>query len=187
MTTTRRDFLRTTAIAGGAIGLGISADACAHPAQIPQNDRVEFTSPPREKAPRPLRILILGGTSFIGPYQVQYALDRGHTVTLFNRGQTNPQLFPNVEKLHGDRNGDLKSLEGRSWDVVIDNSATDPKWVTLSASMLQKSVKRYVFVSTRSVYQDTSRVPMTIDAPVFTYENTKLEAGKPLPYGLSKA
>jgi 2'-hydroxyisoflavone reductase len=65
---------------------------------------------PRDKAPRPLRILILGGTGFIGP-SAQYALDRGHTVTLFNRGKTNPKLFPTVEKL-GDRNGDPKSLEG---------------------------------------------------------------------------
>ena len=181
MPSSRRDFLRAAAVTGGALGLGLVPTALHATDGSPK-----ALALPRKRAAK-LRILILGGTSFIGPYQVQYALDRGHTVTLFNRGQTNPQLFPNVEKLHGDRNGDLKSLEGRSWDVVIDNSATDPKWVTLSASLLQKSVKRYVFVSTRSVYADTSRVPMTIDAPVFTYENTKVEAGKPLPYGLSKA
>src|SRR4051794_26217714 len=188
MTTTRRDFLRTTAIAGGAIGLGISADACAHPAQVPQNDRVEFTSPPREKAPRPLRILILGGTGFIGPYQVQYALDRGHTVTLFNRGKTNPKLFPTVEKLIGDRTGDLKSLEGRQWDAVIDNSVqTDPHWVTLTADLLKNSVRQYVFVSTRSVYSDLSRVPMTSEAPVFTEETANWDRSRPMPYGLVKA
>ena len=186
--TSRRDFLRTTAIAGGAVGLGISADACAHPAHVAPDDRVEFTTPPREKAPRPLRILILGGTGFIGPYQVQYALDRGHTVTLFNRGKTNPKLFPTVEKLIGDRNGDLKSLEGREWDAVIDNSVqTDPHWVTLSASLLQKSVKQYVFVSTRSVYSDLSRVPMTSDAPVYTVETAHWDRSKPMPYGLVKA
>jgi 2'-hydroxyisoflavone reductase len=188
MTTTRRDFLRTTALAGGAIGLGISADACAHPAQIAQNDRVEFTTPPRVKAPRPLRILILGGTGFIGPYQVQYALDRGHTVTLFNRGKTNPKLFPTVEKLIGDRTGDLKSLEGRQWDAVIDNSVqTDPHWVTLTADLLKNNVKQYVFVSTRSVYSDLSRVPMTSDAPVFTEETARWDRSKPMPYGLVKA
>jgi hypothetical protein len=72
-------------VTGGALALGVNAESCAHPSQVPHTeDRVEFTSPPREKAPRPLRILILGGTGFIGPYQVQYALDRGHTVTLFN-------------------------------------------------------------------------------------------------------
>jgi 2'-hydroxyisoflavone reductase len=124
-----------------------------------------------------LRILVLGGTGFIGPYHVQYALDRGHTVSIFNRGKTNPQLFPGVEKLIGDRASDLKSLEGKQWDVVIDNSA----------SLLQKAVKRYVFTSTRSVYFDTSRVPMTVDAQVCTRENTPVEEGKPLPYCLAKA
>jgi 2'-hydroxyisoflavone reductase len=118
---------------------------------------------------------------------VQYALDRGHTVTLFNRGKTNPGLFPTVEKLQGDRANDLKSLEGRDWDVVLDNSATNPEWVARSAKLLAPRVKRYAFVSTRSVYFDTSRVPMTIEAPVFSRENTKVEEGKPLPYGLSKA
>jgi 2'-hydroxyisoflavone reductase len=186
--TSRRDFLRTTVIAGGAISLGVAAESCAHPAQVPRDDRVEFTTPPHERAPHPLRILILGGTGFIGPYQVQYALDRGHTVTLFNRGKTNPKLFPTVEKLIGDRNGDLKSLEGREWDAVIDNSVqTDPHWVTLSASLLQKNVKQYVFVSTRSVYSDLSRVPMTSDAPVFTEETARWDRSKPMPYGLVKA
>ena len=170
---TRRTFLRIAAATGGALGLGLASSA-------------PVLALTRSRAPK-LRILILGGTGFIGPYQVQYALDRGHRVTLFNRGRTNPQLFPQVEKLVGDRNGDLKSLEGHQWDVVIDNSATDPKWVELSAGLLQRSVKQYVFVSTRSVYFDTSRVPMSIEAPVFTPENTKVEPGKPLPYGLAKA
>ena len=136
MPTSRRDFLRIAASTGGALGLGVVPGACAHPAATAH--RIDFTTPPRERAPRPLRILVLGGTGFIGPYQVQYALDRGHTITLFNRGKTNPGLFPGVEKLIGDRNGDLKALEGREWDAVIDNSVlTDPKWVTLSASLLQ--------------------------------------------------
>jgi 2'-hydroxyisoflavone reductase len=142
---------------------------------------------PRQQPRAKLRILVLGGTNFIGPYHVQYALDRGHSVTLFNRGRTNPQLFPTVEKLIGDRNGDLKSLEGREWDVVIDNSATDPKWVELTAGLLSKTVKRYVFTSTRSVYSDTSIIPMTVNAPVFTRENTQVREGQNLPYGLAKA
>lgn len=165
MTHTRRHFVRIAAGAG-MLGAGIL---------IP---RFRWA---------PLKILILGGTGFIGPYQVQYALDRGHTVTLFNRGRTNPGLFPTVEKLIGDRATDLKSLEGRQWDLVIDNSATDPLWVERSVALLQNAVKRYCFVSTRSVYFDTSRVPMTIDAPVCTPENTPVEAGKPLPYCLAKA
>jgi nucleoside-diphosphate-sugar epimerase len=165
--TDRRTFLAITAAAGGALALG----------------RGPFGAAPAS----PLRILVLGGTGFIGPYQVQYALDRGHRVTLFNRGRTNPQLFPEVEKLVGDRASDLSALAGRRWDAVIDNSATDPTWVARSAGMLRDAARTYLFVSTRSVYFDTSRVPMTVDAPVFSYENTKVEAGARLPYGLSKA
>jgi 2'-hydroxyisoflavone reductase len=149
MTTTRRQFVRLAAFAGGATALGRLASAA--------------TVPPSAPGSGPLRILILGGTGFIGPYQVQYALDRGHTVTLFNRGRTNPGLFPTVEKLVGDRTGDLSALENRTWDVVIDNSATDPEWVERSAALLRNRVDRYVFVSTRSVYYDTSRIPMTVD------------------------
>ena len=170
MTRTRRDFVRTA-------GLATTAAAFA-PFEI-------FVRRFRPLAP--LDILILGGTGFIGPYQVRYARERGHKVTLFNRGRTNPSLFPNVENLTGDRSSDLRSLEGRKWDVVIDNSATDPTWVERSARLLQKAVKQYIFISTRSVYFDTSRVPMTVDAPVCTPENTPVPAGKPLPYCLAKA
>jgi 2'-hydroxyisoflavone reductase len=180
MSLPRRTFVRLAAATGGLLGVAPSAAARALAAP-----RAPDVLVPTRRAP--LRILILGGTGFIGPYQVQYALDRGHTVTLFNRGKTNPGLFPTVEKLQGDRANDLKSLEGRDWDVVLDNSATNPEWVARSAKLLAPRAKRYAFVSTRSVYFDTSRVPMTIEAPVFSRENTKVEEGKPLPYGLSKA
>jgi 2'-hydroxyisoflavone reductase len=177
MTTTRRDFLKLAGAAGGALAIGAVPEVVeARPLRLV-----------RTRGRARLRILILGGTGFIGPYQVQYALDRGHTVTLFNRGRTNPQLFPTVERLVGDRANDLSALEGRTWDVVIDNSATDPTWVERSASLLKGKAGRYVFVSTRSVYSDLSRVPMTVDAPVFTRESTKVEPGQPLPYGLAKA
>jgi 2'-hydroxyisoflavone reductase len=176
MSTSRRDFLRTTTIAGGALAAGLTPRLAAAEVRAV-----------RGRPSAPLRILILGGTGFIGPYQVQYALDRGHTVTLFNRGRTNPQLFPTVEKLVGDRANNLEALEGKRWDAVIDNSATNPEWVKRSAQLLKDSARQYVFISTRSVYFDTSRVPMTADAPVFTHENTKVEPGRPLPYGLSKA
>jgi 2'-hydroxyisoflavone reductase len=179
MTTSRRDFVRSAALGAGALSLGTL------PSLTPGN--AVGLHLPKQQPRAKLRILVLGGTSFIGPYQVQYALDRGHTITLFNRGRTNPQLFPSVEKLIGDRNGDLKSLEGRQWDVVIDNSATDPKWVELTASLLAKSVKKYVFTSTRSVYSDTGIVPMTSAAPVYTRENTTVREGQNLPYGLAKA
>jgi 2'-hydroxyisoflavone reductase len=137
-----------------------------------------------------LRILVLGGTSFLGPPQVTYALGRGHEVTLFNRGQTNADLFPEVEKLRGDRNGDLESLRGRSWDVVIDNSATNPAWVRATAGLLQGSVDHYIYVSSISAYRDMGAVPMTASEPVFTYENAGVPADQDeaeLPYGLSKA
>ena len=181
MTTTRRDFLRTAATASGALGLGILPDVAS---AAPR----EAVAPNRASTTAPKKILILGGTSFIGPRQVEYALARGHTITLFNRGRTNAHLFPTVEKLLGDRaTGDLASLKGRTWDAVIDNSATDPKWVKDSAQLLKGSAGQYVFISTRSVYYDTSRIPMTADAPLFTRENTPVAEGRPLPYGLSKA
>jgi len=173
MTTDRRTFLQVAAAASGTLAVG------AHgPSMLAAATRRPTSG---------LRILILGGTGFIGPYQVRYALDRGHTVTLFNRGRTNPQLFPEVEKLVGDRDGDLSALEGRRWDVVIDNSASDPVRVERSARVLRDAVGLYLFVSTRSVYYDTSRVPMTVDAELFSHENTKVEPGARLPYGLAKA
>ena len=182
MTTTRRDFLRTAATASGALGLGILPDvAGAAPRQAGAASQRATTIAAK-------KILILGGTSFIGPRQVEYALARGHTITLFNRGRTNTHLFPTVEKLLGDRaTGDLASLKGRTWDAVIDNSATNPQWVKDSAQLLKGSAGQYLFISTRSVYHDTSRIPMTADAPVFTRENTPVAEGRPLPYGLSKA
>jgi nucleoside-diphosphate-sugar epimerase len=101
-----------------------------------------------------LSLLILGGTQFLGPELVNEAKARGHVVTLFNRGKTNPQLFPDLEKLRGDRNGDLKSLEGRTWDAVFDTSGYVPRQVTASAGLLSKSVAQYVFISSISVYPE---------------------------------
>ncbi len=118
--------------------------------------------------PAPLRILILGGTGFIGPHQVQYALDRGHTVTLFNRGQTNPKLFPKVEKLIGDRNAPdgYKALKGRTWDVVIDNPTQIPRWVREAGAALAGSTSRYVFVSTLSAFRNRKEIGITEDGPL---------------------
>src|SRR5947207_10820833 len=111
-----------------------------------------------EKPVKPLRILILGGTGFTGPYQVRYALSRGHKVTTFNRGKTHPGELPTeVEQLIGDRNGQLDALKNRKWDVVIDNPTTLPAWVRDAAQILKDNVERYVFISTISVYADTGQ------------------------------
>jgi 2'-hydroxyisoflavone reductase len=122
------------------------------------------------KQPRkPLRILILGGTGFTGPYQVRYALSRGHKVTLFNRGKQ-PHTWPgSVEELIGDRNtGDLKALEGREWDVCIDNPTSLPFWVRDAGRVLQGKLKHYIFISTISVYADNLK-PADESAPVAAY------------------
>lgn len=107
---------------------------------------------------KPLRILILGGTGFTGPFQVKYALSRGHKITVFNRGKTHSGKLPEgVEQLIGDRNGQLEALKGKQWDVAIDNPTTLPAWVRDAAQILKGKVERYVFISTISVYADTSK------------------------------
>jgi len=171
----RREFLESGLAALGAAAL--------------LDPRSLFT--PDRPATAPKKILILGGTGFVGPHQVRYALQRGHQVTIFNRGRSAPGLFgKNVEELAGDRASDLSALKGRTWDAVIDESASlssAPEWVKLSANLLKDSTDQYLFISTRSVYFETSRVPMTADAPVLTLENSPIEAGRPLPYGHAKA
>jgi 2'-hydroxyisoflavone reductase len=103
-----------------------------------------------------VRLLVLGGTKFLGRAAVETALARGHEVTLFNRGQTNPELFPEVEKLRGDRNGDLSALAGRTWDAAIDPSGYVPAAVRASAGLLRDAVGHYAYVSSVSAYADAS-------------------------------
>lgn len=171
MMPTRREFIRTAAVLGAgaslsSIGLGAT------------------------RAPR--TVLVLGGTGFIGPHQVRALLAGGHAVTLFNRGRSGAGMFGrDVEELVGDRADNLEALRGRTWDAVIDESAsrgpTAPAWVKATANLLKDSVGQYLFVSTRSVYADTSRVPMTSAAPVLTLEDNPLGAGQALTYGHGKA
>lgn len=109
-----------------------------------------------------MKLLIIGGTRFLGRALVDAALERGHQVTLFNRGQTNPDLFPEVERITGDRKEDLSSLEnaiagGRRWDAVIDTCGYEPAVVRRSATLLAGAVDRYVFISSISVYADLSQ------------------------------
>jgi 2'-hydroxyisoflavone reductase len=106
-------------------------------------------------------MLIIGGTGFTGPEQVEYAIERGHRVTLFNRNQTRPGMFRGVvhEQLIGDLNNDTSALEGRQFDVVLDNPTTFPAWVRNAGRYLAGNVKHYVFISTTSVYADNSVGP----------------------------
>src|SRR5919199_4562048 len=103
-----------------------------------------------------MKLLVLGGTVFLGRHIVDASLARGHEVTLFNRGEHNLELFPEVEKLRGDRDGQLDALKGRRWDVVVDTCGFVPRVVRASAELLADAVERYVFVSSLSVYEDFS-------------------------------
>ncbi len=179
---TRRDFLKVSALAGGALGLGVTPGPLSA-APFPMAGPVLFSNPPRK-----LKILILGGTGFIGPHMVRYAMDRGHEITLFNRGRSNTDLFPGLENLIGDRNGDLESLRGRTWDICMDNNASNIDWVKYSTEFLKDAVPLYFYVSSRSAYSDLSSIPMHAGAPTFTYETAGVEPGaERLPYGLQKA
>jgi 2'-hydroxyisoflavone reductase len=156
---TRRDFLRVSAgLSGLAAGSAMWPGSAAGRAAVPhiRGSRTQATEIGRPRAPRALRILILGGTSFLGPHQIRYALERGHTVTVFNRGQTQPLLYPElfdrVEQLEGDRGGDLDVLRGRTWDAVIDNSGRAVEWARASAELLAPAVRNYLFVSSTGVF-----------------------------------
>ena len=156
MTTSRRQFLVRSATAAGALGLGLTGP-----------DLLRGDNP---RAPQPLRLLILGGTGFTGPHQVGYALARGHRVTLFNRGRREIEWPGEVEELTGDRNtGDLASLQGRQWDVCIDNPTTLPFWVRDAGRVLQNNVGHYIFISTISVYADNSRAGMDETTSLLEY------------------
>lgn len=113
-----------------------------------------------------MKILILGGTIFLGRHLVEVALANGHDVTLFNRGQHGPDLYPQVEHLRGDRWSELDLLAGRTWDAVIDTSGYVPSSVRASARMLAGAVGQYVFISSISVYDDVSVIGVDESAPV---------------------
>ncbi|WP_428940023.1 SDR family oxidoreductase [Fontivita pretiosa] len=138
-----------------------------------------------------MKILILGGTGFLGPHFVELATAHQHTVTLFNRGRTNPHLFPHHEKLQGDRdpnrNGGIKALEGRKWDAVVDTSGYVPRHVKASAELLAPNVRQYVFVSTVSVYADMSRIGIDETAPVAQLDDPTIEKVTGETYGPLKA
>ena len=111
-------------------------------------------------------ILVLGGTQFVGRHLIERLLTNGHQVSLFHRGQTNPDLFPSADHIHGDRQVSLDGLSGRKWDVCVDCNAYRPRDVRSAAAALEGSVGRYIFVSTISVYQSDVPVPVTEDSPL---------------------
>ena len=113
-----------------------------------------------------MKLLIMGGTRFLGRHLVEAALGRGHEVTIFTRGRSNPELFPHVERLRGDRDGDLSALVGRRWDATIDTSGYVPRIVRASAELLRGAVAHYTFISSVSVYGTFEKVGIVEDDPV---------------------
>ena len=137
----RRDFLKTSAAVGGSVLVGTAAPGLLAAAARP------------ERASAPMRILILGGTGFIGPHLVKHAVSRGHKVSIFTRGRRDASALPaDVERLVGDRNGQLGALEGKKWEAVFDDSATNPDWVKQSTELLKGNVGQYSFTSSTGVY-----------------------------------
>lgn len=113
-----------------------------------------------------MRILVLGGSSFVGRHITERALDEGHTVTLFNRGETSPELFDGVERIRGDRNVDLSALSGREWDATIDVCAYVPRQVRMALTALGPGAGLYTLVSTISVYREDVAAHFTETAPL---------------------
>ncbi len=134
-----------------------------------------------------MKLLIFGGTGFLGRHLVQAALERQHTVTLFNRGVTHPELFPQLEQFHGDRASDLQLLHGRTWDAVIDSNGQVPRHIRDSASLLADNTEHYTFISTTSVYADYTVAPIDERSPVYKMEDPTSEAVTLETYGARKA
>ena len=163
--TTRRDFLKTTA---GAVILGTA---------LPNLVRAQPN--------KSLDILVLGGTGFIGPHLVRHAVSRGHRVTIFTRGRHDAELPAEVTRLQGDRNGKLDSLEGKRWDVVIDDSATNPAWVEMSTELLREAVGAYMFTSSTGVYYPYLARGLNESAPVHTEVKDPKDGSE--TFGVAKA
>jgi 2'-hydroxyisoflavone reductase len=175
----RRQFLVGSLAAAGAAACG-SKDA-------PPKTSAAAAPPVQAGSGVKKSILVLGGTGFLGPHVVDYAKSRGHTLTLFNRGKTRPGLYPDIEKLQGDRDGKLEALKGRTWDAVVDTSGYVPRIVKMSAELLGPSVGQYIFISTISVYDDEKRAPGADEtAPLATMSDPTSEDVR-ANYGALKA
>jgi 2'-hydroxyisoflavone reductase len=158
MKLTRRQFLQASAAASTAAAFPLPASAAS---PSPASPLPGLKSPTTGKANKRLDILMIGGTGFTGPEQVEYALARGHKVTLLNRNKRRPDLFKGrVDQLVGDLSADISVLKGRSFDTVLDIPTTYPFWVRNVAQYLKGHVGHYVFISTVSVYADNSKPGM---------------------------
>lgn len=141
---------------------------------------------------KPLRILVMGGTGFLGPHFVEAALNKGHQLTLFNRGKTNPGRFKDsryesIEQLQGDRKSDLSALDNKTWDAVLDTSAYLPADVTRSATLLEKAVQQYLIVSTISVYAKMDKPGLDENAELIVLPDPTVDKVTNETYGGLKA
>jgi 2'-hydroxyisoflavone reductase len=191
MSPTRREFLRAAGAVGAGLALGGSA-ACGR-----EQASATVGGGAAQSRPTPKRLLVMGGTGFIGPHMVRYAAERGHQVSIFTRGRSDADLPSGVEQLVGDRNDDHSALEGRTWDVVLDNNTQNYRWVQRSTALLRDAAEHYVFVSSISAYalegfgwENADRVLMQ---PVVDEDHPCIEPpagwsdGDDAPYGLMKS
>jgi 2'-hydroxyisoflavone reductase len=185
---TRRDFIRTTGVVGAGLALG-AAGGCSDASESAEQAAGSGAMPPK-------RILVLGGSGFIGPHMVRYAVERGHEVSIFTRGRRQVDLPAGVERLVGDRNDDHTALEGRTWDVVLDNNAQDYRWVQKSTALLADAAEQYVFVSSISAYAlegfGWDRADQVMAEPLVDEDYPRIDPpagwadGDDAPYGLMK-
>ncbi len=194
MPASRRDFLRSASLASAGLALAPTAVAAARSlASVGSPRATPGRSPSGSVAPK--KLLILGGTGFIGPNTVKYALARGHEVTILTRGRSATKV-EGVEHIIADREGDMSRLSTRKWDAVLDNNARDYRWVQRSTKALRDSTGHYLFVSSISAYKTepftyaTAGTVRTVPvdegherfAPGPTFKD-----GDEAPYGLTKA
>jgi 2'-hydroxyisoflavone reductase len=160
MSYTRREFLRKTSLTGSGL-IAVAHSGTALRAAVANVGQI----PSRAADTHPLKILILGGTSFLGPHQIAFGLNRGHEISIFTRGRSLPtvhsDLLSHVEQLIGDRGSDLEALRGRTWDVVIDNSGRSATWTRDSATLLKDSAGLYMYISSTGVYYPYLNPPIS--------------------------
>ncbi|MDH4047450.1 MAG: NAD-dependent epimerase/dehydratase family protein [Gammaproteobacteria bacterium] len=174
MDKSRRQFVKA-GLAGGAIAASAALPALAG-----------ASAKEKGSSAKSLRILMLGGTGYIGPHMVSEFLRRGHEVSLFNRGRTNEDIFPDLETLIGDRDGGLDVLKGREWDAVVDNSGYVPRHVADSARLLASAVSHYLYISTISVYESFA-VANEENSPLAAMTDESVEEVTGETYGPMKA